>query len=315
MLLAVASSSGHHPRYGRAAANRTQSPWLSRAQIGDRRHLACISTDRPGCCCGPIQYKVQSQSGLGNIRKPPSPDRPGHHAVSKSITVALPNGLEAPDRRRLYFPDLFICPLTDQVRATGPTTQAMVRDFQKPAIAGISMSALAGLDTCPFRSSHTKGRAMHGRDGMNVLFGDGHVDAVPTQQPHHRIRELFLGFETAAIGATRDAISRPLMTVATAIDSWYFCPPPGPLRVYDRHCETTPLGALVDEQPVPPLDSKWSRLIQGWHGLLASRGGAQQRSCTRSPPQLAKSQQSGSLPYRWPPVMGRPRRGSAATWR
>ena len=72
------------------------------------------------------------------------------------------------------------------------------------------------------------------------------------------------------------------MTVATAIDSWYFCPPPGPLRVHDPRCETTPLGALVDEQPVPPLDSKWSRLIQGWHGLLASRGGAQQRSCTRT---------------------------------
>ena len=105
-----------------------------------------------------------------------------------------PDGLERLIAGDYCSPDLFICPLTDQVRATGPTTQAIVSDFQKPGHCSYVYVGSGWAGYMPLQILAYERPGNHGRDGMNVLFGDGHVDAVDAATGADIRRELFLGF-------------------------------------------------------------------------------------------------------------------------
>jgi prepilin-type processing-associated H-X9-DG protein len=74
-------------------------------------------------------------------------------------------------------PECFNCPASNDQRAVGPTTQAMLQDFHKRG----HLSYVYALGAVP-RSSVTAAHVLayeplqNHRDGIQAVFGDGHVE-------------------------------------------------------------------------------------------------------------------------------------------
>ena len=106
-------------------------------------------------------------------------------------------------------PDVFICPATGDEPAEGGNPHERLRDFRKPghnsyvyvigSLPEKSVTPAHVLAHEPLRN-HT--------DGMNVLYGDGHVDWIPNRDAIHLLAELRAGFNPP-----RPATTQPLRNV------------------------------------------------------------------------------------------------------
>ncbi len=92
-------------------------------------------------------------------------------------------------------PETFNCPSSSDVRAAGTTPQQMLQDFQKPGRcsyvhAGFTGTALTATAAHVLAYEHA---ANHNNRGMNVLYGDGHVEWVDKPAADHVVAELKAG--------------------------------------------------------------------------------------------------------------------------
>lgn len=80
--------------------------------------------------------------------------------------------------------EAFVCPTSNDVRATGPTTRATLDDFDQPGRCSYIYLGSGLTDQCDSRIVVLYEPPTHHHGGMNVLFGDGHTeffDATKTQ--------------------------------------------------------------------------------------------------------------------------------------
>lgn len=75
-------------------------------------------------------------------------------------------------------PAVFVCPSTSEVPATGPTTQAVVQAMKQPGTVSYLYlgKGLTSGDLIPDVVLAYEPMSNHDGAGMNVLFGDGHVE-------------------------------------------------------------------------------------------------------------------------------------------
>lgn len=74
-------------------------------------------------------------------------------------------------------PAVFNCPVTNDTPATGPTTQATLSDFQNPGhLSYIYVGKGLKMQTASADVVVLYEPLAHHKDGMNVLFGDGHAE-------------------------------------------------------------------------------------------------------------------------------------------
>ncbi|MCY2954737.1 MAG: hypothetical protein NTU53_22630 [Planctomycetota bacterium] len=91
-------------------------------------------------------------------------------------------------------PEVFVCPASNDKRATGPTTQAMLAELGKKGhcsyvYLGAGMTTSVPPDTVvayEILDHHEKAR-------INVLFGDGHVEWVVKAEAERIIKDLQAG--------------------------------------------------------------------------------------------------------------------------
>lgn len=101
--------------------------------------------------------------------------------------------------------EVFCCPSGNADRAIRPTTQALLQDFHKPGhnsyvyVAG-NQPDRTSTDTYVLAYEQP---ANHANKGMNILYGDGHVDWVAQAEAARVISELQAGFNPPRPPATR----------------------------------------------------------------------------------------------------------------
>ena len=90
--------------------------------------------------------------------------------------------------------EVFVCPSSDDEAATGPTTQVVLAGFAKKGRcsyvylgAGMANQVKADVVVAYESMDH------HEKAGMNVLFGDGHVEWVEKVEAERIIKELEAG--------------------------------------------------------------------------------------------------------------------------
>lgn len=93
--------------------------------------------------------------------------------------------------------EVFVCPSSDDERAHGPTTQALLQDFAKPGRCSYVLASPLPSTWNLLTPAHIlayEPLANHNRDGMNVLFGDGHAEWLARVHADHMVAELKAGF-------------------------------------------------------------------------------------------------------------------------
>jgi prepilin-type processing-associated H-X9-DG protein len=93
--------------------------------------------------------------------------------------------------------EVFTCPSSDDERAHGPTTQAMLQEFRKPGHCSYVLASPRPATSNAATKDHVlayEPLTNHNGDGTNVLFGDGHVEWVDKVQATHISAELKAGF-------------------------------------------------------------------------------------------------------------------------
>jgi prepilin-type processing-associated H-X9-DG protein len=90
-------------------------------------------------------------------------------------------------------PEVFVCPSSNDEKATGPTTQALREDFAKPHRCSYiycgNMSANSPADMVLAYENPEN----HENDGMNVLYNDGHVDWIHGESARRLFADLQAG--------------------------------------------------------------------------------------------------------------------------
>ena len=93
--------------------------------------------------------------------------------------------------------EVFVCPSSNDTHATGPTTQAAIQQWRKPGfLSYVYVPPPAGIDSFNITGAHVlayEPTSHHGGDGMNVLYGDGHVDWLSRRDAAYVIAELQAG--------------------------------------------------------------------------------------------------------------------------
>lgn len=92
-------------------------------------------------------------------------------------------------------PEMFVCPESNDTKATGPTTQTIFADFAKPGRCSYVYRA-AGLTTATVTPKHVLAHERlgnHSDPGINVLFGDGSVEWLDADKAKKLIAELDAG--------------------------------------------------------------------------------------------------------------------------
>lgn len=130
--------------------------------------------------------------------------------------------LYASDNRGIYPPTLdlliapdylsaevFVCPSSNDEPATGPTTQAVLAEFVKKGHCSY-IYLVGGQPISAFSADHVLAHdnpMNHGEsskmDGINVLFGDGHVEWVTGETAQHYISELKAGHNPPRLPVTQ----------------------------------------------------------------------------------------------------------------
>jgi prepilin-type processing-associated H-X9-DG protein len=101
--------------------------------------------------------------------------------------------------------EVFVCPLSTDTRAFGPTTLETLQVFGEPGHNSY-VYAGAGLTSATITPSHVlayENLSNHGGDGMNVVYGDGSVEWVPKKQAAAVVAELQAGFNPPRPAATQ----------------------------------------------------------------------------------------------------------------
>jgi prepilin-type processing-associated H-X9-DG protein len=92
----------------------------------------------------------------------------------------LPPNLSAVLENEDLTPEVFVCPETSDIPATGPTTQGVLADFAKPGHCSYLYFGTGLLDTGdPKTVIAAEPLTNHAGSGANVLFLDGHVEFLP----------------------------------------------------------------------------------------------------------------------------------------
>jgi prepilin-type processing-associated H-X9-DG protein len=90
--------------------------------------------------------------------------------------------------------EVFVCPESDDQMATGPTTQAIAANLSarghESYICIPNLNSSVSADTILLYEPLTN----HSNAGMNVLFGDGHVEFIPSPSAVMITAELKAGF-------------------------------------------------------------------------------------------------------------------------
>jgi prepilin-type processing-associated H-X9-DG protein len=144
--------------------------------------------------CGSPSVRCASQLRQIGIALQAYSNNNGKH-YPPSFDALLDAGVPAED---------FICLQTADERATGPTTQAAVREFHKPGhnsyvyvAAGASDQSNSSTFVLAYESIG------HHGPGTNVLFGDGHVGFVAQPEAIRVITELQSGFNPPRTPSTQ----------------------------------------------------------------------------------------------------------------
>jgi prepilin-type processing-associated H-X9-DG protein len=92
--------------------------------------------------------------------------------------------------------EVFICPSSDDERATGRTTEVMLQDFRQPGHCSYVYGSPLPATWSALTKDHILAYELqpHGKDGMNVLFGDAHVEFIVKPQADYIVGELKAGF-------------------------------------------------------------------------------------------------------------------------
>jgi len=107
--------------------------------------------------------------------------------------------------------DVFVSPSSNDTRARGPTTQAMLADFAKPGRCSYLYFGAGMLDIGdPMTVTACEAPVGSTPSGMNVLFLDGHVEFVP-QPAAQQIRAALVSGPVAwtSMGGTTQPTSQP----------------------------------------------------------------------------------------------------------
>ena len=94
--------------------------------------------------------------------------------------------------------EVFVCPSSNDTHATGPTTQATIQQWRKPGfLSYVYVPPSPGITVYNIHPGYVlayEPTSQHGGDGMNVLYGDAHVDFVSKKEADRIAAELQAGF-------------------------------------------------------------------------------------------------------------------------
>jgi prepilin-type processing-associated H-X9-DG protein len=147
--------------------------------------------------CGSPSIKCASQLRQIGIALQIYSNNNGKH-YPPSFDALLDDGLST---------EMFVCSKTLDERAIGPTTQAVIRDFQKPGHNSYVYVAAGASDQS---NSSTFVLAYepigHHGPGTNILYGDGHVAYVTRPEAARVLSELQSGFNPPRPPSTQPSI-------------------------------------------------------------------------------------------------------------
>jgi hypothetical protein len=94
--------------------------------------------------------------------------------------------------------EVFVCPTSNDTAARAATTQAMIQQWREPGhLSYVYVPPLPGVTAATITANHVlayEAMSHHGGDGMNVLYGDIHVDWIPNREAAHILAELQAGY-------------------------------------------------------------------------------------------------------------------------
>jgi prepilin-type processing-associated H-X9-DG protein len=106
---------------------------------------------------------------------------------------------------------MFVCPSSNDDAAKGPTTQAVIRELRSGAHYCSYVYVGAGLGNDTATEAHVVAYepvANHHGDGMNVLYGDGHVEFLNRPESDRVLDELRHGHNPPRVGTPTSPIGR-----------------------------------------------------------------------------------------------------------
>lgn len=180
---------------GLLASARHNSSGRRRAMVGVVLGIlgltACgIIFFRPFVCSYPTgrPYRVQCASNLRQIGQ-------GIFLFANDNAGKFPSQLGQLITGADINPEVLVCPDSNDMKATGANTQQILADFAKPGHcsyvylgAGLTSKTVLADTVVAYENL-----ADHGGDGMNVLFGDGHVDWFNKNGATYLLKELQAG--------------------------------------------------------------------------------------------------------------------------
>ena len=150
--------------------------------------------------------------------------------------------------------EVFCCPSGNDDRAIGPTTQALLQDFHKPGhnsyvyVAG-NQPDRTFTDTYVLAYEQP---ANHANKGMNILYGDGHVDWVTQAEATRVVAELQAGFNPPRPPATIGPLATTINAEFGVAEHVDHCV--GSLENFRRH--TKDCHNIETRQGASPYDFK-----------------------------------------------------------
>jgi prepilin-type processing-associated H-X9-DG protein len=141
---------------------------------------------------GPRREMVHRMKCASNLRQI------GHgiHLYANANAGQFPSALAPLVTHEDLPADVFVCPASSDLPATGPTTQAVVATFRSNPSHCSYVYVGAGMSFRSVSPRHViacEHAANHAGDGMNVLYGDGHTEWLDKKRAVYLLSELKAG--------------------------------------------------------------------------------------------------------------------------